>query len=66
MKGKAVLWLTRGVLFLLIIIVVGDFYIALQEMRPVDESIIHLLQTAIVGVIGIIGTYFGMKHNDDE
>ena len=53
MKGKAVLWLTRGVLFLLIIIVVGDFYIALEEMRPVDESIIHLLQTAIVGVVGI-------------
>jgi uncharacterized membrane protein SirB2 len=66
MKGKVVLWLTRGVVFLLIIIVVGDFYIALQEMRPVDESIIHLLQTAIVGVVGIIGTYFGMNHNDDE
>jgi hypothetical protein len=62
MKGKTVLWLTRGLIFLLVIIVIGDFYIALEEMRPVDESIIHLLQTAIVGVVGIIGTYFGMKH----
>ena len=66
MKGKTVLWLTRGLIFLLVIIVIGDFYIALHEMRPVDESIIHLLQTAIVGVIGIIGTYFGMKHKDDD
>jgi len=66
MKGKVVLWLTRGVIILLTLIVVGDFYIALHEMRPVDDSIVHLLQTAIVGVIGIIGTYFGMKHRDDE
>ena len=66
MKGKTVLLLTGGVIFLLIVIVIGDFYIALHEMRPVDESIVHLLQTAIVGVIGIIGTYFGMKHRDDE
>jgi hypothetical protein len=66
MKGKTVLWLTRGLIFLLVIIVIGDFYIALHEMRPVDESVIHLLQTAIVGVVGIIGTYFGMKHKDDE
>jgi len=66
MKGKVVLWLTRGVIILLTLIVIGDFYIALHEMRPVDDSIVHLLQTAIVGVIGIIGTYFGMKHRDDE
>jgi len=66
MKGKVVLWLTTGVIILLILIVIGDFYIALHEMRPVDDSIVHLLQTAIVGVIGIIGTYFGMKHRDDE
>jgi len=66
MKGKVVLWLTTGVIILLTLIVIGDFYIALHEMRPVDDSIVHLLQTAIVGVIGIIGTYFGMKHRDDE
>ncbi len=46
---------------LLMVIVVGDFYVALQENRPVDESVINLLQMAVTGVIGIIAGYLSGK-----
>ena len=46
---------------LLMVIVVGDFYVALQEHRPVDECVINLLQMAVTGVIGIIAGYLSGK-----
>jgi len=64
MKDRLALILVLGILILLTIIVVGDFVISLKENRPVDESVIHLLQITIIGLIGIIGTYIGMKNND--
>jgi hypothetical protein len=66
MKDKIVYTLTIGILILLGFIVIGDFFVALQENRPVDDSVIHLLQITIVGLIGIIGTYFGMKSSKDD
>jgi hypothetical protein len=63
--------LTIGILILLGLIVIGDFVVSLKENRAVDESIVNLLQLTITGLIGIIGTYFGMnnktkKNNQNE
>jgi len=63
MKDRLALILVLGILILLTLIVVGDFVVSLKESRPVDESVIHLLQITITGLIGIIGTYIGMKKN---
>jgi len=64
MKEKVVYLLAIGILALLGCIILGDFIVALKENRPVDESIINLLQLTITGLIGIIGTYFGAKANN--
>ena len=45
-------------------IVIGDFVVALEENRSIDESITHLLHMTITGLIGIIGTYFGMNNKN--
>ena len=50
-----------GVLSLLGIIIIGDYYVALQENRPVDESVITLMKMALTGLIGIIAGYIGAK-----
>jgi len=64
MKGKIVNLLVIGILVLLGFIVIGDFTVALKENRPVDDSVVNLLQITITGLIGIIGTYFGMNKNN--
>ena len=58
-KDIVVLMITSGVLILLGIIIVGDYYVALQENRPVDESIITLMKMSVTGLIGVIGGYIG-------
>ena len=60
-KDWTCLILTSGLMLVLMVIVVGDFYIALQEHRPVDESVVNLLQMAVTGVIGIIAGYLSGK-----
>ena len=66
MKDQVINILAIGILALLGFIIVGDFIVALQENRPVDDSVINLLQVTITGLIGIIGTYFGMNSNNKE
>ena len=60
-KDWTCLILTAGLMSLLMVIVLGDFYVALQEHRPVDESVVNLLQMAVTGVIGIIAGYLSGK-----
>ena len=60
-KDWICLILTSGLMLLLMVIVVGDFYVSLQEHRPVDESVVNLLQMAVTGVIGIIAGYLSGK-----
>ena len=60
-KDWTCLILTSGLMLLLMVIVVGDFYASLQEHRPVDESVVNLLQMAVTGVIGIIAGYLSGK-----
>jgi len=66
MKDKIILILTIGILILLGFIVIGDFVVSLTENRPVDESIVNLLQLTITGLIGIIGAYFGMNNKSNN
>jgi len=66
MKDQVVNILAIGILALLGFIVVGDFIVSLDENRPVDDSVVNLLQVTITGLIGIIGTYFGMNNNKKE
>lgn len=60
-KDIVILLITSGVLLLLGIIILGDYYVALQENRPVDESVITLMKMALTGLIGIIAGYIGSK-----
>jgi len=66
MKERVVLILVTGIMLLLLIIVVGDFHIAMEDSRPINENIIHLLQVTITGLVAIVGTYFGMNNNKDK
>ena len=63
-KDWTCLILSGGLMLLLIIIVIGDFYVALHENRPVDESVINLLQMAVTGVIGIVAGYLSGKETN--
>ena len=65
-KDWTCLILTSGLMLLLMIIVMGDFYVSLQEHRPVDESVVNLLQMAVTGVIGIIAGYLVVKRKYNE
>ena len=61
LKDLIIVALVIGVLSLLGLIIVGDYYVALQENRPVDESVITLMKMALTGMIGIIAGYMGSK-----
>jgi hypothetical protein len=65
-KDRIVFIMVGGVLTLLTIIVLGDFWVSLHENRPIDDDIIHLLQMSITGLIGIVGAYFGSKSSDNK
>ena len=61
LKDLIIVALVVGVLSLLGIIIVGDYYVALQDNRPVDERVITLMKRALPGLIGIIAGYIGSK-----
>jgi hypothetical protein len=63
-RDLIVLLITVGILLLLAIIIVGDYWVALEENRPVDESIITLIKMSVTGLIGVIGGYIGGSKND--
>ena len=58
-KDIVVLLITTGVLILLATIIIGDYIVALEENRPVDESVITLMKMSVTGLIGVIGGYVG-------
>ena len=63
-RDLIVLLITIGILLLLAIIIVGDYWVAIEENRPVDESVITLLKMSVTGLIGVIGGYIGGSKND--
>jgi hypothetical protein len=48
-KDTVVLLITAGVLILLAVIIVGDYWVALEENRPVDESDNHTNEDVCYG-----------------
>ena len=54
LKDLIICILVAGVLILLGVVIIGDYYVALQENRPVDESVITLMKMSLTGLIGII------------
>jgi hypothetical protein len=65
-KDIVILLITSGVLILLATIIIGDYIVALEENRPVDESVITLcglMKMSVTGLIGIIGGYIGGSKN---
>ena len=60
-KDIVILSLTSGILILLGVIIIGDYFVALNENRPVDTEVITLMKMSITGLIGIIAGYIGGK-----
>ena len=67
MKERIMYILAAGVMLAIVIAIVGDYVVAGIETvstgEPVEVSsdVMTLVQTALGGVIGIIGGYFGAK-----
>jgi uncharacterized membrane protein len=67
MKEKTMYVLALGVMIAIIIAIVGDYLVAAIETQTTGEAVevsadvMTLVQTALGGVIGIIGGYFGAK-----
>ena len=61
LKDLVIVLLVGGVLTLLGVIIIGDYYVALQENRPIDEEVITLMKMALTGLIGIIAGYIGSR-----
>jgi hypothetical protein len=72
MKEKIMYVLSLGVMAAILFAIVGDYVVAGIETQvtgePVDVSsdVMTLVQTALGGVIGIIGGYFGAKGSKDD
>ena len=61
LKDLVIILLTGGVLALLGVIIIGDYYVAVSENRPIDEDVITLMKMALTGLLGIIAGYMGSK-----
>jgi len=56
-KDKIVFTLVIGLVALLFVITIGDFYVSVKEHKPVDEGVINLLKMSITGIVGIVAGY---------
>jgi hypothetical protein len=67
MKDKVMFILAAGVMAAIGMAIVGDYVVAGLETQATGEAVevssdvMTLVQTALGGVIGIIGGYFGAK-----
>ena len=72
MKDRVILMLSMMVGIAIITAIVGDYVTAALETsktgEPVEVSaeVMSLVQTALGGLIGIIGGYFGAKGSKDK
>jgi uncharacterized protein YneF (UPF0154 family) len=66
-KDKLMLYITLGVLGFVALVIGGEYLVILYSQSKTDEvveaqpEVIALVQNALVGLIGIIGGYFGAK-----
>jgi hypothetical protein len=67
MKEKTMYVLAVGVMLAILFAIIGDYLVAAIETQTTGEAVevssdvMTLVQTALGGVIGIIGGYFGAK-----
>jgi len=72
MKEKTMLVLAGGVMLAILVAIIGDYVVAAIETQttgePVDVSaeVMTLVQTALGGIIGILGGYFGAKATNNK
>jgi predicted MFS family arabinose efflux permease len=72
MKDRLMLYITLGVLLFISLVLVGEYYVIVYatnqtgEVIGTEPDVIALVQNALVGLIGIIGGYFGGKASKDE
>ena len=66
-KDKLMLYITLGVLGFICLVLVGEYLVVIyaqsktNEVVGTESEVIALVQNALVGLIGIIGGYFGAK-----
>jgi uncharacterized protein YneF (UPF0154 family) len=66
-KDKLMLYITLGVLGFVALVIGGEYLVIMYSQSKTDEvveaqpDVIALVQNALVGLIGIIGGYFGAK-----
>jgi predicted MFS family arabinose efflux permease len=72
MKDRLMLYITLGVLLFISLVLVGEYFVIVYatnqtgEVIGTEPDVIALVQNALVGLIGIIGGYFGGKASKDE
>ena len=72
MIDKTMLILSAGVMLAILVAIVGDYVVAAIETQttgePVEVSsdVMTLVQTALGGIIGILGGYFGAKATNNK
>jgi hypothetical protein len=66
-KDRLMLYITLGVLAFITIVLVGEYLVIVYatnqtgQVIGTEPDVIALVQNALVGLIGIIGGYFGAK-----
>jgi uncharacterized protein YneF (UPF0154 family) len=74
-RDRLMLYITLGVLGFIALVIGGEYLVIMYSQSKTEEvvgtepEVIGLVQNALVGLIGIIGGYFGAKTtkgNNDE
>lgn len=71
-KDKVIYALALFVGVAIIVAIIGDYWTAFEETKltgeavEVSSEVMTLVQTALGGLIGIIGGYFGAKASSDK
>ena len=71
-KDKLMLYITLGVLGFVALVIGGEYLVIMYSQSKTDEvveaqpDVIALVQNALVGLIGIIGGYFGAKETKGD
>jgi uncharacterized protein YneF (UPF0154 family) len=71
-RDRLMLYITLGVLAFIGIVLLGEYLVILYatsqtgEVIGTEPDVIALVQNALVGLIGIIGGYFGAKATKDK
>jgi uncharacterized protein YneF (UPF0154 family) len=66
-RDRLMLYITLGVLGFVALVIGGEYIVIVYSQSRTDEvieaqpEVIGLVQNALVGLIGIIGGYFGAK-----